>query len=560
MPTPARRRGFCANLAIVLPMLCVNGCRTGGNGVGMTSALHDSVLTRARPPTLPAPGGQGALAPWGGTDPGQWRAEAVLANAASSALNQAWAEDDVADVSLAMPLRLFPSDFFPYGDGQSNANPSFEGWKTKRPPLIAVLLRRADGSVRVTFHFDADWHADQKGYHQVEVRYQAPAGTMAQVILDGHVESGALVATWDDPPASLGWTTTTGQGVALVRPAPQFDDFFPVTFSIPVRTVPELIGSVKAQLATGKPQEFRNFLDRTLIPDRQKLRLTDEDKNLLKSLRSLDAHTITLAPGTPEYSARQVLLADVKQRIDELVNLHRIDNPGISQAALDALKAKYEAMATDGKPSVLKKALFLADFEPIYNVSRAELPYMPLNIHGDFPTSGIHITTGVGMGWTWVADNDSPFKIMYTCFERRQPTAEGAVNLGLPADERQKFGRTVASGGGWHRIGDNQETIINSLEEGPLVVASGFSTPTERIGLSPPPGSNYAYGLSDVAVVRWLEPNEAFVTVRYGDKGDWPEGRKSNYHWYFFGQETEVCTEEWVHLFGDPNTPNFLAP
>jgi hypothetical protein len=157
-------------------------------------------------------------------------------------------------------------------------------------------------------------------------------------------------------------------------------------------------------------------------------------------------------------------------------------------------------------------------------------PYTPPGIHAIFPWNGQRYVTGVGAGWTWVAGN-GPFKVMYTCFERRNQAAEAsAPNGGVP------------SGGGWHRVGDPAETILNDLEQGPLVVASGMNSPfTGTI----PGGGVFAYNLSDVAVVRWLHPGEAFIT-RKGDAGH------SNYHWYYFHQLTEVCTEEWVH----PTVPN----
>lgn len=164
----------------------------------------------------------------------------------------------------------------------------------------------------------------------------------------------------------------------------------------------------------------------------------------------------------------------------------------------------------------------------VYN----QQPYLPSDIHAIFPWNGQRYVTGVGRGWTWVATSPpAPFKVMYTCFERRQPGNEaGAPNGGVP------------SGGGWHRIGDPAETILNDLEAGPLVVGSGMNAPfTGTI----PNGGGWAYNLSDVAVIRWLQPGEAFIT-RKGDSGH------SNYHWYYFHQGTEVCTEEWVH----PTVPN----
>jgi hypothetical protein len=130
-----------------------------------------------------------------------------------------------------------------------------------------------------------------------------------------------------------------------------------------------------------------------------------------------------------------------------------------------------------------------------------------------------------------VADQPSaPFKILYTAFERRHPEREAAAPDG-----------GVPSGGGWHLIGDPAETILNSVESAPIVVGSANN---DTSGKALPSGT-YAYGLSDVATVRWLRPGEAFSTKR-GTAGH------ANYHWFIFQQDREVVTEEWVH----PHVPN----
>jgi hypothetical protein len=167
-------------------------------------------------------------------------------------------------------------------------------------------------------------------------------------------------------------------------------------------------------------------------------------------------------------------------------------------------------------------------------------PFNPGDIHAVFPWNGQTYVTGIGAGWTWVASQPpAPFKVMYTCFQRRQPSAEAsAPNGGVP------------SGGGWHRIGDPAETILNDLEAGPLVVGSGMNQPyTDAV----PNGGGFAYNLSDVAVIRWLQPGEAFITRR-------GSGAHENYHWYYFSQSTEVCTEEWVHPTVPDDAYDFAPP
>ncbi len=186
-------------------------------------------------------------------------------------------------------------------------------------------------------------------------------------------------------------------------------------------------------------------------------------------------------------------------------------------------------------------------FEVLMNTSFPQgynsVPYMPSNIHAEFGPGGT--VTGVGQGWTWVAEDQQarPFKIMYTCFARRNPQAEASARDG-----------GVASGGGWHSIGNRSsagqdapesgaaEIIVNSMESGSLIVAHGATGVPARTGHAVPNGESIAYGLSDVAVVRWLRPGEGFITAAGGPQ--------PNLHWFFFQQDREVCTEEWVGQCG----------
>src|SRR5581483_7762039 len=86
---------------------------------------------------------------------------------------------------------------------------------------------------------------------------------------------------------------------------------------------------------------------------------------------------------------------------------------------------------------------------------------------------------------------------------------------------------------------------------------------------SPPDEWRFAWGLKDVAVIRFLRPKEALITPA-GDQ-TWREdanfraekaknpgycGREQratgdgggrNYHWFYFQFDVPVCTQEWVH-------------
>jgi hypothetical protein len=124
----------------------------------------------------------------------------------------------------------------------------------------------------------------------------------------------------------------------------------------------------------------------------------------------------------------------------------------------------------------------------------------------------------------------APFKTMYTAFDKRRPDLEASAPDG-----------GVPSGGGWHQIGDNAETILNSLEPDPIV--TGYTQGNPLPG--GPPSGAFSYGLDDVATIRWLQPGEALVV---------PRGPSSqpNYHWYFMNADHPVTTEEWVHPWAPP--------
>jgi hypothetical protein len=174
-------------------------------------------------------------------------------------------------------------------------------------------------------------------------------------------------------------------------------------------------------------------------------------------------------------------------------------------------------------------------------VGTSVVAFNPTDIHARFPTSGGMVTTGVGQGFTWVADeHPNGFKVMYTCFEARRPDLEASAPNG-----------GVASGGGWHLIGDPAETILNDLEAGPLVVGAAMTNPFGPTGL---PSGGFSFGLSDVATVRWLHPGEAFVTPRGGVVDDGHGGRivQDNLHWYYFAGKKNVCTEELVNTTAVP--------
>ena len=412
-------------------------------------------------PLLPWAGGTGAQTPWGGTDASRWRPEAILANAMSQALNDAWARADVTDAIVAVPVKMQNSGFREFGDGQANAAPSFEWWHESRPPLLATLVRFKSGPATVSFRLD---HALPIPTGDFDVRYLV-AGAPTVVRLTAQKDgSGDWRADWTLPPeADLGdprFSTTF-----LVHPA-NWADWFPLWFRFPVRPIADLLATV--------PQGLRSFTDGGGI----------------------------------------------------------VDHEG----------ASIQSTGFQGQ-SVLAR-LFAHDFRGQYSG-----PFQPASIHATFPWNGHTYTTGVGVGWTWVANQPpAPFKILYSCFEHRRPDEEAAAPDG-----------GVPSGGGWHRIGDPAETVLNDLEDGPIALGSAMSYPIPGSLL---PSGGFAYNLSDVATVRFVQPGEAFITPSGGSftDGNGTTWDQSNFHWYFFQQSRDVCTEELVHPFRPTASFDFAGP
>ncbi|MCA1662830.1 MAG: hypothetical protein LC659_00885, partial [Myxococcales bacterium] len=95
--------------------------------------------------------------------------------------------------------------------------------------------------------------------------------------------------------------------------------------------------------------------------------------------------------------------------------------------------------------------------------------------------------------------------------------------------------------------------------DGPIALGSAQNNPLPAVLL---PSGGFAYNLSDVATVRFVQPGEAFITASGGSYVDatgkpWDQ---SSYHWYFFQQERQVCTEEWVHPYRPTATLDFASP
>ena len=397
-------------------------------------------------PELPAPGGTGDLTPWGGADSVRWRPEAILANAASQAMNAGWSRSGVSDVLVAVPLRLWSSGFFEFGDGQANARPDFQDWRGQpRPPVVATVVKFTNAATKLVVRFDRALPYSGTAF---ELRF---AATTLALTATRDPQGDAVVEI--PLPPGLSYDDLLSQQAALVHPA-GWDDWFPIYFRSGVKKISDL-KIAQTRFSDGRP-----------VVDRER--------------------------------ATSVGASDGK-------------------SALERLQSHSFGFGYNGASGIVQ-------------------PFMPASIHATYPFFGKNIVTGVGRGWTWVADQrPNGLKVMYTCFEKRR------LDLEVNAP-----GGGVPTGGGWHQINDAAETILNDLEQGPLMIAAGRNNPWLATHL---PSGTFAYGLTDVATFRWLRPGEAFITT----KGNWADDGKgkwfeqSNYHWYFFQQNKDVCTEEIVN-------------
>lgn len=470
-------------------------------------------------PRLPESGGQGALVAWGGNDSAKWAPESILANATSRALNNAWSRPNVIDALVAVPVRMVYSqpiedkdprpsvDFArPYGDGQTNAGVLFRACSAADtdPPCrgVANSNPRYQSWSEKTPPLVATLIKFQGAPSKLELRFSAALGESKNATIHYLVEEPAKSGKFAPREAHVSLAVQNGDwlGEWTVDPEKQWGD---------------ISGSRVAfvQAGTGPdwfPVDFRHVIVSTRALEQASKGLTASQNRPL-----LDPERIGVS--TPGSSA----FARLSERS-------------------------------------MKKA-FGEGINPDRDPAKDQQPYEPGNIHGRLPTNGRVLSTAVGKGWTWVLDKRpgiSPFKNLYTCFERRQPAEE--AKLGVP------------SGGGWHEIGDAAETIINDLEDGPIVVGMATGLPESKT-----PSGTFAYGLTDVAVIRWLRPGEALVTnagdTTWSEDIPWRPNHDNNsqrgqggaggrlYHWFYFNADREVCTQEWVHNCAPTATNNLGA-
>jgi hypothetical protein len=436
-------------------------------------ASHTHVATPTREPSQSANGFFPSVPTgdaWGG-DIANWSAEAILANAASEALNEFAQRSDVKDVLVAFPVHMLNGADRPYGDGQTNASVELgPGWNEKRPPLMATLVLLKNGSsllkirvhqrlvkapsaVRLVYYFQTN---------RQEKVWPVPAGV-----------TGDFSVTWS-PTAQEAplWGSMLQNQVAFVQVGSDAQ-WFPLDFRDVVIANSELLAQIPAA---------KQKLGRGTLLDPEKVSVQNAPNNSGFPFQRME----DFAFGT--------------DLIGAVTNGPNHEHGG----------RYFPVQSGDG-----------------------------LGIHNKFFKTGQNQTTAVGGGNTVVIlPPISPFKMAYICFDARNPTNE--AQLGVP------------SGGGWHEIGDSAETVINSLENAPVLFGYANGEPAP----GPPDGGAYAMNLKDVAVMRALAPGFAIVTAAgattlgedaSGKRGQTAVARGRNYHWFAFHQNHEVCAMEWVH-------------
>lgn len=178
------------------------------------------------------------LDPWGGTDSKKWQPEAIMANAASEVLNEAWAESNIKEVLVAIPLKMQFSSLRPYDDGQTNATFNFgQGWNSERPPLIAALQSYTDGSTKLKIRFHQSLKLPQPG-----VQIQFADGSSHHWDQTLKTKDGDFEVEWKSQNGPA-WGDLFQNRVAFVKPD-GWNDWFPLDFRNVVRSVNELLAQV----------------------------------------------------------------------------------------------------------------------------------------------------------------------------------------------------------------------------------------------------------------------------------------------------------------------------
>jgi hypothetical protein len=269
----------------------------GPSGLPTASSFEDGTGSAPPPPvdatSMPAPLPLGnidtvsTLSPpklptdWGG-DPARQRPEAILANAASRALNDAWSLPNVKDVAVSMPAVAINSDVHEFPDGQRDALIELGTWSQTRPPMVSTLVTHDDGSQTLQARLD---RALPFSGTELELVSQDGKGgwTLSQMIQGSRAsESGGdLVVNFDLPAGSP--LADPGR-TSFIRPK-GWNDWMPVRFRPQNIAIGELIKTV--------PPELQHFSDGKSIVDPMGVSVQSDSSSKV----STQARLQSLTPG-----------------------------------------------------------------------------------------------------------------------------------------------------------------------------------------------------------------------------------------------------------------------
>lgn len=136
--------------------------------------------------------------------------------------------------AVAFPFFLEHKNFKPFGDGQSNAQASFNTWKKTAPPLIAIWIEKTK-TLKIFFH-----ESIIKDKGEVIVRF--PDGAIKKI---GYNKNDGAGIDIDD--TKLGWNKL-GQGKVIFAKPAHWNDWFGIQFQKPNVLISELVSHIPVNL------------------------------------------------------------------------------------------------------------------------------------------------------------------------------------------------------------------------------------------------------------------------------------------------------------------------
>lgn len=398
---------------------------------------------------------------WGGNNSAAWKPEAIVANAASDALDRGFARAGAQEVLVSIPLKMLYGPTRPYGDGQTNAAVSFGSFAGKAPPIVASWIVFSDGTKILNIRANQIDGILETGHVTIDFANGSKPISLGTPHM---VQKGIYEISWKA--TQIQWGDLYQNHVAYLS-LPGVARSFPLDFRDTVKPVAELLANV--------PSQNRNLVKGSLLDP---------------EWASSQSENMSMSPFAKMYA----------------------NNPNPSCAS-----------GCPAGPNDFGGDVHAMRYSPV------------VGVHNQFVyANGTAGTTAVGNGdTTLILPPNAPFKLAYICFDGRNLTAE--KSFGTP------------SGGGWHEIGDDAETVMNTLENASPIFGYANGKPGDD--------REYQYGLSDIALIRRLRPGAALITAvgtttaaeGYSSARGRGPANGRNYHWFAFDQPTEVCAVEWVH-------------